>query len=214
MESIKLRKITSVWILAVFTLFIISIVLGILMRLNQGGVIQQNPVTFYSNMTTHGLTMIGIWFVAGMAAINYLMERYVKTSYTANVFALVLTVIGVLMFWATTFIGKFHAAWTFLYPLPFKVMWATWATPLFLVSLAVFGVGWLVWSVSLMTQILKKYSISQAFAWQHFKKNPSVETPPFILISMITLIGVIACLLAAVVLLVLFFAEYFSNGSF
>lgn len=202
------------WILAVFTLFIISIVLGILMRLNQGGVIQQNPVTFYSNMTTHGLTMIGIWFVAGMAAINYLMERYVKTSYTANVFALVLTVIGVLMFWATTFIGKFHAAWTFLYPLPFKVMWATWATPLFLVSLAVFGVGWLVWSVSLMTQILKKYSISQAFAWQHFKKNPSVETPPFILISMITLIGVIACLLAAVVLLVLFFAEYFSNGSF
>ena len=184
------------------------------MRLNQGGVIQQNPVTFYSNMTTHGLTMIGIWFVAGMAAINYLMERYVKTSYTANVFALVLTVIGVLMFWATTFIGKFHAAWTFLYPLPFKVMWATWATPLFLVSLAVFGVGWLVWSVSLMTQILKKYSISQAFAWQHFKKNPSVETPPFILISMITLIGVIACLLAAVVLLVLFFAEYFSNGSF
>ncbi|HOO09927.1 MAG TPA: cbb3-type cytochrome c oxidase subunit I, partial [Cyclobacteriaceae bacterium] len=119
MESIKLRKITSVWILAVFTLFIISIVLGILMRLNQGGVIQQNPVTFYSNMTTHGLTMIGIWFVAGMAAINYLMERYVKTSYTANVFALVLTVIGVLMFWATTFIGKFHAAWTFLYPLPF-----------------------------------------------------------------------------------------------
>lgn len=65
-----------------------------------------------------------------------------------------------------------------------------------------------------MTQILRKYSISQAFAWQHFKKNPSVETPPFILISMITLVGVIACLLAAVVLIVLFFAEFFSNGSF
>lgn len=214
MESIKLRKITSVWILAVFVLFIVSIVLGILMRLNQGEIIKQNSVTFYTNMTTHGLTMIGIWFVAGMAAINYLMERYVKTSYTANMIALVLTVIGVLMFWATTFIGKFHAGWTFLYPLPFKVMWATWATPLFLVSLTVLGLGWLIWSISLMTQILRKYSISQAFAWQHFKKNPSVETPPFILISMITLVGVIACLLAAVVLIVLFFAEFFSNGSF
>lgn len=214
MESIKLRKITSVWILAVFVLFIVSIVLGILMRLNQGEIIKQNSVTFYTNMTTHGLTMIGIWFVAGMAAINYLMERYVKTSYTANLIALVLTVIGVLMFWATTFIGKFHAGWTFLYPLPFKVMWATWATPLFLVSLTVLGLGWLIWSISLMTQILRKYSISQAFAWQHFKKNPSVETPPFILISMITLVGVIACLLAAVVLIVLFFAEFFSNGSF
>ncbi len=214
MESIKIRKITSVWILAVFVLFIVSIILGILMRLNQGGIINQNPVTFYTNMTTHGLTMIGIWFVAGMAAVNYLMERYVKTSYTANVIALVLTVIGVLMFWTTTFIGKFHAAWTFLYPLPFKIMWATWATPLFLVSLTVFGLGWLIWSISLMTQILRKYSISQAFAWQHFQKNPTVETPPFILITMITLIGVIACLLAAVVLIALFFAEYFSNGSF
>lgn len=214
MESIKSRKITAIWIITILTLFVVGIVLGIIMRLNQAGTIVQSPVTFYVNMTTHGLTMIGIWFVAGMAAINYLMDRYVKTSYTVNVIALVLTVIGVLMLWTSTFIGKFHAAWTFLYPLPFKVMWAQWATPLFLISLTVLGVGWLIWSLSLMTQILKKYTISQAFAWQHLKKNPKVETPPFILISMITLVGIIACLIAAVILIVLFFAEYFSNGAF
>jgi len=215
MESTKLKKITSVWIITVLTLFIVSIVLGILMRLNQGGIIQQSPITFYSNMTTHGLTMIGIWFVAGMAAVNYLMQRYVKTSFAVNVIALVFTVIGVLMLWTSTFIGKFHAAWTFLYPLPFKETGATtWATLLFLASLTVLGIGWLIWSISLMTQILKKYSISQTFAWQHLKKNPRVETPPFILITMITLIGVITCLLAAVVLLALFYAEYFSNGNF
>lgn len=215
MESLKLKKITSVWVITVLILFVVSIILGILMRLNQGEVISQSPVTFYSNMTTHGLTMIGIWFVAGMAAVNYLMQRYVKTSYTVNVIALVFTVVGILMLWTSTFIGKFHAAWTFLYPLPFKEIGsATWATLLFLASLTVLGIGWLIWSISLMTQILKKYSIAQAFAWQHFKKNPKVETPPFILISMITLIGVIACLLAAVVLLVLFYAEYFSKGNF
>jgi len=214
MESLKIRKITSVWIITVLVLFIVSIVLGILMRLNQGGIIHQSPVTFYVNMTTHGLTMIGIWFVAGMAAVNYLMQRYVKTSYPANLFALLLTVIGILMLWASTFIGQFHAAWTFLYPLPFKVMWANWATPLFLSSLTVLATGWLIWSISLMAQILKKYSISQAFAWQHFKKKPTVETPPFILITMITLIGVIACLLAAVLLMALFFAQYFSDGRF
>jgi cytochrome c oxidase subunit 1 len=214
MESIKLKKITSVWIITVLVLFLVSIVLGILMRLNQGGIIEQSPITFYTNLTTHGVTMIGIWFVAGMAAVNYLMERYVKTSYTANAIALVLTVIGVLMLWTSTFIGQFHAAWTFLYPLPFRVMWAEWATPLFLASLTVLVIGWLIWSISLMTQILKKYSIAQAFAWQHFKKNPTVETSPFILITMITLVGVIACLLAAVVLVVLFFAEYFSSGNF
>ncbi len=215
MGSVKLKKITAIWIITVLTLFIAGIVLGILMRLNQGGVIEQSPVAFYINMTTHGLTMIGIWFVAGMAAIDYLMNRYVKTSYTVNVIALVLTVIGVLMLWTSGFIGKFHAAWTFLYPLPFKMMGAkAWATPLFLVALAVLGVGWLLWSLSLMTQILKKYSIAQAFAWQHLKKNPAVQTPPFILISMITLVGIITCLIAAVILIVLFFAEYFSKGAF
>lgn len=214
MESIKLRKITSIWIITILLLFIVSIVLGILMRLNQGGAITQVPETFYANMTTHGLTMIGIWYVAGMAAINYLMERYVKTSFAANFIALILTVIGVLMLWTSTFIGKFHAAWTFLYPLPFKIMWAEWATPLFLASLTVLAVGWLIWSVSLMVQILKKYTISQAFAWQHFRKNPEVETPPFILISMISLVGIIACLIAAAILMALFFAEYFSKGTF
>ncbi len=214
MESIKLRKITAIWTITVLTLFVVSIVLGILMRLNQGKIIEQSPITFYVNMTTHGLTMIGIWFVAGMAAINYLMERYVKTSYVVNVIAFVLTVIGVLMLWTATFIGKFHAGWTFLYPLPLKVMWSQWATPLFLIALVVLAVGWLVWSVSLMTQILKKYSISQSFAWQYFKKDPRVETPPFILISMITLVGIITCLIAAAVLVILFFAEYFSNGTF
>ena len=64
MESLKTRKITSVWIVIVLALFIVAIILGILMRLNQGTIIQQSPVTFYGNMTTHGLTMIGIWFVA------------------------------------------------------------------------------------------------------------------------------------------------------
>lgn len=214
MEPGKSKKITSIWIITILILFIVSIVLGIIMRLNQAGTIEQSPITFYANMTTHGITMIGIWFVAGMAAVNYLMDRYVKTSYAANLFAFILTVIGVLMLWATTFIGKFHAAWTFLYPLPFKVMWAKWATPVFLIALTVLAVGWLVWSLSLMIQILKKYSISQAFAWQHFKKNPKVETPPFILISMITLVGIITCLIAAAILMVLYFAEYSSNGTF
>lgn len=214
MES--LRKITASWIVTILILFIVAIVLGILMRLNQGEVIQQGPLAFYVNMTTHGLTMIGIWFAAGMVAVNYLLQRYVKTSFAVNLFAFVLTVIGVVMLWLSTFAGKFNTGWTFLYPLPFKDLGAAaWATPLFLAALTVLGVGWLVWSVSLMAQILGRYSLSQTFAWQHFKdSSPSVETPPFILITTVTLTGVIASLIAAVIVIVLFFAEYFSNGSF
>lgn len=215
MENTKMKKITAGWIITVLALFVFAIVLGILMRLNQAEVISQSPITFYGNMTTHGLTMIGIWFVAGMAAVHYLMQRYVETSFKANLFAMILTVIGVLMLLTSTMIGDFHTGWTFLYPLPFKVMWSEWATPLFLSSLGVLGVGWLVWSLSMMASLLKKYSIPEVFAWQHLsKKTPEKATPPFILISMITLVGIVACLLAAVVLLILFFIEYFSNGSF
>ena len=123
METLKMRKITAIWIITILTLFIVSIVLGILMRLNQGGLISQSPASFYINMTTHGLTMIGIWFVAGMASINYLMDRYVKTSYTVNVIALILTVIGVLMLCTANLFGKFTAEGHFLFLLPFTFMW-------------------------------------------------------------------------------------------
>ena len=215
MESSRMKKITAGWIVIVLLLFVFAIVLGILMRLNQGEAISQSPAAFYANMTTHGLTMIGIWFVAGMAAIHYLMQRYVKTSYKANVLAMVFTVIGLLMLLVSTFFGDFHAGWTFLYPLPFYEMWLPWATPLFFGSLAVLGLGWLVWSLSMMASILRDYSIPQIFAWQHLsRKKPTKPTPPFILITMITLTGIVACLLAAVLLLVLSFSEYLSDGGF
>lgn len=214
METKRFEKITAFWIITVLSLFIISIVLGIIMRLNQAELIKVTPVAFYVDMTVHGLTMIGIWFVAGMAAVNFLMERYVKTSYWANIIALELTIVGVLMLWASTFIGEFHSGWTFLYPLPFKVMWKAWATPLFFLSLTVLGVGWLIWCISLITALLKKYTLPQVFAWQHLTRNPKVATPPFVLISMISLVGVLTCLIVAVVLLVLLFWEYFSTGTF
>ncbi|MBW7855785.1 MAG: cbb3-type cytochrome c oxidase subunit I [Ignavibacteriaceae bacterium] len=214
METSKFNKITALWIVVVLVLFIASIVLGIIMRLNQSEVISLYPTTFYTDMTVHGLTMIGIWFVAGMAAINYIMERYVKTSFYANLTALILTVFGVVLLWVSAFVGDFHAGWTFLHPLPLKLMWEKWATPMFLTSMAILGIGWLIWSLSLTASLLKKYSFSQVFAWQHLTKDPKTETPPFVLISMVTLVGIITCLIVAVVLIVLLFAEYFSRGTF
>lgn len=215
METRSLQKVTAVWIITILVLFVASVILGIIMRFNQGSDLHLQPNTFYETLTTHGVTMIGIWAAAGLVAVNYLLSRYVKTSAGLSIFALVLTVIGVVMLWLSTYLGHFHAAWTFLYPLPLFKAWENWATPLFLYSLAVFGVAWLVWSVGMLVQILKKYSLKEAFAWQHFgSKDPEKSTPPFILISTVSLIGIILCLLTAVVLLVLFFAEIYSSGTF
>lgn len=216
MPTLSFKRITSAWIITILVLFVLAISFGITMRFNQGRDIDISPVTFYSLMTVHGLTMIGIWAVAGMAAVNYLLARYVKVSTSLNVFAFVLTVVGVVILWVVGFIGKFHAGWTFLYPLPFRVAWEEWATLWFLIGLTVLGVGWLVWSVGMIMQILKKYTLGQSFAWQHFTKkhDVAVETPPFILITMVSIIGILISLITAVILLVLFYAEYFSNGTF
>lgn len=214
METNQLRKNTALWILIILILFISSIVLGIIMRLNQGAFIDIAADKFYGDMTVHGLTMIGIWYVAGMAAVNFIMERYVKTSRLANTLAMIFTIVGVVMLWTSVFVGNFHAGWTFLYPLPLRPLWETWVTVLFLASLTVLGVGWLIWTLSLIIALLKKYSIAQVFAWQHFRKEePKVETPPFVLISMISLLGVLTCLIVAVILLVLLYLELFSNGA-
>ncbi|MCC7050416.1 MAG: cbb3-type cytochrome c oxidase subunit I [Bacteroidia bacterium] len=215
MITTALKKITSTWIITILLLFILAIAFGITMRFNQGNSINISPISFYSLMTAHGVTMIGIWTVAGMVAVNYLLARYVETSVKLNVFAFVLTVIGVVMLWAAVFIGNFHAAWTFLYPLPFHIAWEKWATPMFLLGLGVLGAAWLAWSVGMILQILKKYSLRQTFAWQHLSKTtPEVETPPFILIATVSLIGIIIALITAVILLVLFFTEYFSGGAY
>ncbi|MBX2984745.1 MAG: cbb3-type cytochrome c oxidase subunit I [Bacteroidia bacterium] len=215
--NISLKRITSTWIITILLLFFTAIILGITMRFNQGNVISMDDGKFYGLMTTHGMTMIAIWAVAGMVGVHYLLNRYVNVGAGLSKFAFVLTIIGVIMFYISTFIGHFHAGWTFLYPLPFLNIgeWESWATPLFFWSLTVLGVGWLVWSIGLLVAIFKKYSLRETFAWQHLsKQTPEVQTPPLVLISAISLVGVVLCLLTAVVILILSFAEWYSDGAF
>lgn len=212
MAELKHKRVLSLWILTVFLLFVASIIMGILMRLTQGNAMKMDVSGFFETMTVHGATMIGIWFVAGMASVHYLLHRYVRVTTWINLFAMVFTVIGVVMLWCAAFIGKFHAGWTFLYPLPLFVAWKHWATPVFLSALGVLSVGWLVWSVGMLVAIFKKYTLQQAFGWQYFKKVHQVDTPPFILITVVTLIGIVACLLTALLLLGLFFSEIASGN--
>lgn len=213
--SSSLKKITSVWIITILVLFILAIIFGITLRLNQGASINISGDKFFSLLTAHGVTMIGIWSVAGMVGINYLLTRYVKTSVSLNVFSFVLTVVGVVLIWASTFLGNFHAGWTFLYPLPFHGVGEQWATAAFLIGLGILCVAWLFWSLGMILQILKKYTLRETFAWQHLSgKTPEKETPPFILIATVSLLGIVVCLITGIILIAMLLAEFYSNGSF
>lgn len=206
-----LERLTAAWILTVVLVFPIAIVFGILMRLNQANVLELSPLLFYQLMTAHGLLMVGIWFVMSMAGVSYLLRRYVEVRLWPMTFGYVLTLVGVVLLLGAIFLGDFHTGWYFLYPLPFYARGEEWATLAFLLSLGSLGVGWFVWSLGLLVAILKRYSLPQALAWQHIAGKSEPETPPFILITTTTLLGLVPAFVAAVVLLVLFFVEYLSG---
>ena len=118
------------------------------MRAGQSNWLHQlSPEYFYAVMTLHGLGMVGLWFVAAMAVLNYVLTRYVSVSLWASRLAMALTVLGVGLLIACTLVGKFGAGWYFLYPLPLHPggAWPAWSIGAFFAAIGVLGVGWLVW---------------------------------------------------------------------
>ncbi len=203
-----LDRVTALWIVTVLLVFPIAILFGILMRLKQANLIELSQLTFYSLMTAHGLLMVGIWFVMSMAGVTYLLRRYVEVPVWTVAFSYGLTLLGVVLLLAAVFFGGFHTGWYFLYPLPFYARTEEWATTAFLLSLGSLGVGWFVWSLGLLVAILRKYPLPQALAWHHLVGKTEPETPPFILITTTTLLGLVPAFVAAVILLALFLAEH------
>ncbi|WP_340695234.1 cbb3-type cytochrome c oxidase subunit I [Hydrogenobacter thermophilus] len=204
----SLKRLTFLWILTTLSVFLFAIFMGILMRLNQANLIELAPNIFYSLMSAHGLLMAGVWFVMSMAGVNYLMSKYTDPPILTNAFAYVMTLSGALLLIFSLLLGGEHPGWYFLYPLPFYTKGAGWSLPLFILSLTFLGLGWFVWSLAMLFSILRKYSLSSALAWSALFGKKS-DTPPFILITTVTLIGVIACLIAGVILLILFYLQYF-----
>lgn len=207
------KKFTLLWLITILVVFLVAIAFGITMRMEQAEMVEVGPLNFYILMTSHGLLMAGVWFVAGMAGIQYIMSRYFEVPRWGSVVAYACTLAGVVVLLISTFVTKFHAGWYFLYPLPFYAKGADSGPVLFLIAIAILGAGWLLWSLVLLVTILRKYTVAQALAWHHITGRPGPAVSPFTLISFVSLIGVTACLLAAVVLVILYFIELARSGT-
>src|SRR4249920_1027246 len=92
--TVRLTRLTLVWVLTALVLFPILAVLGLLMRTLQSGYFQAVPPEwFYAVMTMHGLGMVGLWFVAGMAGLSFLLAKYVRPTLAVSWVALGATLI-------------------------------------------------------------------------------------------------------------------------
>ena len=200
------RQATLVWSMITVVLFLLPVAFGLIMRLMQGNLVPDTNHQFYEYLTAHGLLMVGIWFTAALVLLTNELTKYTKPSTTLLVVSLVITVVGTLMVLWAVFIGGMATSWYFLYPLPLRVGTEAGRT-VFLLALGVLGVGWLVGCFNVMLAIGKKYSLSEALGWHLISRTPGPEVPMLVLIATVSLIGVIVCLLMAVILLLLYFVE-------
>jgi cytochrome c oxidase subunit 1 len=211
----RLVRVTLTWVLTALVLFPVLAILGFLMRTLQAGYMATVPPEwFYAVMTLHGLGMVGLWFVAGMAGISVLLARYVRPTIGISWIAFGATLAGVLLLVAATLVGRLGVGWYFLYPLPFHSggTWPGWATAFLFAALAIMGVGWTLWAGDLLWAIARRYSLSDALGWQYLRGGGTPEVPPIIIISTVSFIGVLAGLVAAVVILALIAIEQMATG--
>ena len=103
--------------------FLVLVLLGLVLRLNQGAAIAIPPDRFYSVMTLHGLGMAGTLFIGGLAAIWYRSLRYVQPSLALFRWVYGLVLAGTVGLIAATLLGRYGPGWYMLYPAAPSRLW-------------------------------------------------------------------------------------------
>ncbi|MBW7892360.1 MAG: cbb3-type cytochrome c oxidase subunit I [Chitinophagaceae bacterium] len=211
-EIKKQRKLVITWGVTFLIAFPLLIVLGLLMRLNQGEVFDLGMDTFYVLMTLHGLGMAGVLYSMAFAALWYLIStRYAKLNLATGYVVYFLILLGVAGLTIATLIGKFGAGWYLLYPLPFKgTFWPGWATGLSIISLLILGVAWLVGIIHLIYALAKEFGgFTNLLGWQYLrKKEVDRELPPIVMITTVSLVPGVIAFLAGAVFLIMFLMQH------
>jgi cytochrome c oxidase subunit 1 len=214
----KFQRITFLWMVIAGLLFLAFSLDGYFLRMYQSRFFPTTrPEWFYAVLTLHGMGMVGLWFVAGMAAVSYLLANYIRPPLWASWLALGATLIGFVLLIVATTKGLFGTGWYFLYPLPLysQGTWPPWATGCFFAALVAFCGAWLIWSVAMIAAILKRYPLRYALGW-HYLSSPAgahgPEVPPIVLITIVALIPGVAGFLDAFALFLLYLMQWQVKG--
>ncbi|MFZ1623194.1 MAG: cbb3-type cytochrome c oxidase subunit I [Gammaproteobacteria bacterium] len=210
----QIRTQTLVWIGTALALFLVLALLGLSMRLNQGGASWATPDLFYAIMTLHGLGMTGAMFMGGLAFVWFLLSRYVDPHPGLMWSSYVLIVLGAVGLVIGTLVGRFGPGWYLLYPLPFvNPLWPAWATGDSVISLILLGTGWLLAQLTLLSSLARRYGAGNLLGWQYFwADHPKVEIPPIVLITVVSLLAGSITTVFGAVLFLLYLAKWFNDA--
>ncbi|WP_303904551.1 cbb3-type cytochrome c oxidase subunit I [Thiohalomonas denitrificans] len=184
---------------------LLMMIVGLVMRLAQGEMLDISPGFFYQLLTVHGAGMVGIAALGSAAIMWYFASRYLDLSRTLFVANLLLFLVGVVMILGSILGGGFAAGWTFLYPLPAKGMglWGTGAAALFLGGLLLIGTGFLILHLDFARAITRQYgSLGQGLGWPQLFGRDSGEAPPPTVVAstMVTIVNILGITAGAAIL--------------
>lgn len=207
------RRLAIFWGITFIVTLPVIIVLGLMMRGNQGEILSLAPNTFYSIMTFHGLAAIGLLFTLSFMGLWYLIStRYVKLNVTLGYFVYFTLWISILGLGFATLIEKWAPGWYLLYPMPFvNATWTNVTNGIAIVSLILMGVIWPIGFLHILYKITKAYGgLKNVLGWQYFKKDgPEEELPPIIMITAISLIPGFFAIISGATFLIMYLLQVF-----
>lgn len=189
----------------VLGVFVLMMIVGVAMRATQAQWIPLPLNHFYELMTLHGAGMVGTSGLGGALVMWYFLRRHVPLSTTVFLTMLGLSLAGVVLILGAIGIGRFGAAWTFLYPLPAKPqgLWGTNAAASFVLGLVFIGVGFLVFYADCALALVRRYGslwnslgVPQLFSGRIDESHP----PTVVASTMVVIVNVLGILAGAVVL--------------
>lgn len=177
-------------------LFFLMILVGLVMRFNQADVVNIGEDWFYRLMTLHASGMIAGVLLAMMGGLWYVVREVVSgLDYGRAVAGWVAAVAGVVLVLISIVFGGFAAGWTFLYPLPFDSAgdWPMWSTAVFLVGMALLGVGFVVYCIDVLKAVTEQYGgLAGALGVSWLRGRGEAPPPQVIAATAVTLQGIIA----------------------
>lgn len=180
------RGVMKLYVISGLIIIAIMMLVGLTMRAAQANWVPNLSIgVFYDLLTLHGAGMIVGMAVCAMGAIWYLMRRHVPLNAPLMVLAWILTMLGVVGVIIATIFGHFAGLYTFLAPLPFHGTWPSWSTGVFLISMMLVNLGWMIFSLQMLGSVIRfKGGLRQAIAWDYiwhhkeFKAAGGQPPPP------------------------------------
>ncbi len=202
------RRIGLLYGVTGLAVFLLMVLVGIVMRLNQGDMLTISDDWFYRLMTLHASGILVGVLMAMMGGLWYVMRSVVpQLNYRLAVLGWGIIVGGVVLALVSILIGGYAGAWTFLWPLPFETAgaWAQWASVVYLLALVLVGVGFVIYCIDMLRAITNHYGgLVRALGWSWLVGHAKTPPPPQTIAATATVIlGIGASTVGMVILIAL-----------